>query len=596
MNTRRAGSPVSLFPFLAVLVCAMGALIFLLLVVTRQIRAEVRAEAIQDTGRETVAETRLPPPQASESAAPFSMIDDVSPVVVDWSRMLDELTARHGDDVRALAEARRAVSEAELRAAEIETELRRIRETGEDHATQRGALVSGLKRLRDRAETLRVELARQKREIRERKAKAASVESRYAFLPFDSVNGTRRQPIFIECHPDRIEFASEKIGLTAKDLDGYTRQANPLLAGVRALVDYWSTRKSDRTGDRNTGVEEPYVLMIVRPGGIHAYYIARKLLRQLETPIGYELVPEKMPLAWPAHDSAAAAACREAVDQAVAHRQGSGSALAGLGRGGGFGQHRRARPPRRGPVGPPGSIGRSSGGAVRSGLTDKAKSGEAVGSRKPPTEVERSEDGGRRNGAERIDPKTRRRGDETAPADGAARSQATGEKRTGSGSVRNRSEDATFESLSAGGTPADAGSSRGSGRGAEGSPRQWGIASLGATIGYERRVDVRVEQNRVTVVGQPRIDVVINNGDELSVDDLRRRVIRAVQRTARTWGQPPERFYWVPAIRFEVSPGGALHYERLNSLFRSWRLATSVDYVLPTAPAPASRLIEEPSP
>jgi len=595
MNTRRAASPVSLFPFLAVLVCAMGALIFLLLVVTRQIRAEVRAEATQDVRPETVAETLLSPTQASESPVPFSMIDDVPPVVVDWGRMLDELTARHRDDVRALAETRRAVRQAELREAEIETELRRIQETGEDHATQRGALASRLKRLRDRAETLRRDLERQQREIRERKAKAASVESRYAFLPFDSVDGTRRRPIFIECHPDRIEFASEKIGLTAKDLDGYTRQANPLLAGVRALVGFWSTRKSERTGDQNTGVEEPYVLMVVRPGGIHAYYIARKLLRQLETPIGYELVPEKMPLAWPAYDAAAAAACREAVDQAVAHRQGAGSDLAGQERGGGFGRHRRALLPRRGSVGPRGSTGRSSAAAVRSGLTDEEKSVEAVGRRNPPTGVERSEGGGRRNGAERIDPKTRGE-DGAALVDGGGRSQATGEKRTGSGSVRNRSEVSTFESLSVGGTSSDAGSSRGSGRGTDGSPRQWGIASLGATIGYERRVDVRVEQNRVTVVGQPRIDVVTNNRDELSVDDLRRRVIRGVQRTARSWGQPPERFYWVPAIRFEVSPGGALHYERLNSLFRSWRLATSVDYVLPTVPEPASRLIEEPAP
>ena len=64
MTTRRVGNPVSLFPFLAVLVCAMGALIFLLLVVTRQIRAEVRAEAIRDARQDTVADTPPAPSQA----------------------------------------------------------------------------------------------------------------------------------------------------------------------------------------------------------------------------------------------------------------------------------------------------------------------------------------------------------------------------------------------------------------------------------------------------------------------------------------------------------------------------------------------------
>tara|TARA_Y100000588_G_scaffold237994_2_gene251710 strand:+ start:150 stop:509 length:360 start_codon:yes stop_codon:yes gene_type:complete len=119
---------------------------------------------------------------------------------------------------------------------------------------------------------------------------------------------------------------------------------------------------------------------------------------------------------------------------------------------------------------------------------------------------------------------------------------------------------------------------------------------LGATIGYERTVDVKVEQDGVTVVGQPRIDVTTKGGNLLPVNELRRKVIRAVQKTARTWGPPPARFYWVPAIRFTVSPGGTLHYERLNSLFRSWRLSTSVNYVLPTASEPKVRLIEEPSP
>ena len=49
----RTSNSVSLFPFLAVLVCAMGALIFLLIVTTRRIRSEALARAAAGAGGET---------------------------------------------------------------------------------------------------------------------------------------------------------------------------------------------------------------------------------------------------------------------------------------------------------------------------------------------------------------------------------------------------------------------------------------------------------------------------------------------------------------------------------------------------------------
>ena len=45
MSRRKTGNAVSLFPFLAVLVSAMGALILLLLVVTRKLHNDAVAKA-----------------------------------------------------------------------------------------------------------------------------------------------------------------------------------------------------------------------------------------------------------------------------------------------------------------------------------------------------------------------------------------------------------------------------------------------------------------------------------------------------------------------------------------------------------------------
>ena len=49
MARRRTATAVSLFPFLAVLVCTMGALILLLLVTTRQIRQQQTQKLVQQS-------------------------------------------------------------------------------------------------------------------------------------------------------------------------------------------------------------------------------------------------------------------------------------------------------------------------------------------------------------------------------------------------------------------------------------------------------------------------------------------------------------------------------------------------------------------
>ncbi len=76
----RTSNSVSLFPFLAVLVCAMGALIFLLIVTTRRIRSEALAkaalareekEARGSAPTPTALRPELPPPMPAELLQPL---------------------------------------------------------------------------------------------------------------------------------------------------------------------------------------------------------------------------------------------------------------------------------------------------------------------------------------------------------------------------------------------------------------------------------------------------------------------------------------------------------------------------------------------
>ncbi|MFO0918380.1 MAG: hypothetical protein U0872_08705 [Planctomycetaceae bacterium] len=115
------------------------------------------------------------------------------------------------------------------------------------------------------------------------------------------------------------------------DLEGFTERYNPLLTGARTLIGYW--HEHDRTAGPTDLDGEPYVLLIVRPSGIVAYYVAMKMLSTLKQPFGYELVDDSITLQPPPLDEMAQAQCRMAIEQQLAERGG----VAGSGRGSGGG-------------------------------------------------------------------------------------------------------------------------------------------------------------------------------------------------------------------------------------------------------------------
>ena len=117
------------------------------------------------------------------------------------------------------------------------------------------------------------------------------------------------------------------------------------------------------------------------------------------------------------------------------------------------------------------------------------------------------------------------------------------------------------------------------------------MSSLHATIGFERELPIRVEPDRL-VVGDGSV-VPVGRG-ELS-DELTRQVAEAIDDEARAWGRPPEHFYWVPQVRFVVTPGGNQHCERVRSRLRAYGLSSTVEYRLEAREAPAVPPLESQS-
>lgn len=104
--------------------------------------------------------------------------------------------------------------------------------------------------------------------------------------------------------------------------------------------------------------------------------------------------------------------------------------------------------------------------------------------------------------------------------------------------------------------------------------RRWGFSSPAATIGFEREVQIEVEPHRMIVARGDTIP--LGNGE--TREQMAGQLLAALEKEARSWGHPPEGFYWVPTIRFVVSPGGNQHHERLKQPLETWGLGSRVEF------------------
>ena len=277
-----------MFPFLAVLVCTMGALIVLLVVITRQSRLAA-AEAAAEQRREQQADL-----QAAQEMAEWRVEQ-----LRDSERQTDE----------QLEQARAMLGNLEEHARQLHNELEQIREAwegmkaaGEHRRERREHLEAELARLQTQIERAREQLADAERAVADR-------EPRYAIIPYEGPNQTRRQPIYLECTGEAVILWPEGIRFPAEDFEGPLGPGNPLAAAVRAKREYLLDHQAYDPSRRG----EPYPLMIVRPDGVASYVAAREALTSWKDSFGYELVPEDWKFEYPPSDTGLKAELERAI-------------------------------------------------------------------------------------------------------------------------------------------------------------------------------------------------------------------------------------------------------------------------------------------
>lgn len=330
----------------------MGALILLLLVTTRKMQQVARARAADAT--EIVSPIILPPPpQPSGPELPPSgpTSEELASAAAQrrserdarreanaaaqrrqaerearWQRQLAEAEIARDQRRQALDEAQAELTNLQQRLQTTETGLQKLRDkksqlkTLQDHDSQRLAQAE-----REHAE-LTAAISRAQKDLADLRRAHADSASKFAFIPYDGASGTTRRPIYIECTSTGIRFQPENELLDESDLKGFTETFNPLLLASERLMQYWREKAAEEDPDH---VQRPYVLLVVRPTGTVAYYVARKMLGQLGDNFGYELVADDFPLQLPPAELEAKLVIQRAVAEALKNR---GEMLASGGR------------------------------------------------------------------------------------------------------------------------------------------------------------------------------------------------------------------------------------------------------------------------
>ena len=335
---RQTVAKLSLFPFLAVLICTMGALILLLVVIARQARLQAAETARTDAA--TAAE------EAVEKQADL----EADREMIQWR--VEQLKTSLQQTESQLADTR-------LGLGHIEDHARRLRE----QIAQLQAIFGELDQLGDHGSRLRgqlqgelseieVQLAESGRRLAETQRAAARRRGSYAVVPYQGPHETRRRPIYIECRERSIVLQPEGVVLNEEDFDGPMGPGNPLAAALRATREYLLAHGGfdpEQSG-------EPYPLLLVRPDGIMAYYAARDAMESWASEFGYELIGEDWKVEFQPPDAQLAEVVRKAIDTArVRQKQLAAAAPSHYGRRGRA--KYRATPTRGGVVRDGGSVG-----------------------------------------------------------------------------------------------------------------------------------------------------------------------------------------------------------------------------------------------
>ena len=280
-SSKRSMPTVELFPFLAVLVCAMGALILVLMILTRQAHTQHAREA----------QAKM----AQQRVAIIGTKQTVTAKVQQLKKSQETVAAQLAESRLKLGHVEDHFHQLQQQLAGLQKAWKDLDDFGKHDAQKRSAQEAEL-------EHLKAEIAKVEKEVASARAAGPLRKRSFAIVPYEGPYGTHRRPIYVECCDDAIILQPEGIILPATDFLEPLGPNNTLATALRAIREYWSQHSA--VTPAQTG--EPYPLLLVRPAGVKAYYAAREAMSGWGSEFGYELVGEDWDLKYPLADRALA--------------------------------------------------------------------------------------------------------------------------------------------------------------------------------------------------------------------------------------------------------------------------------------------------
>ncbi len=289
---RRETPEVSLFPFLAVLICTFGVLFILLVLAVKA--------ADQSAGQATQAELEELEQEADELSGQLDLelvrsegLSEVRPDLVERLQNVRHIRSHLENEISKMNE----------QAAILARQLERQDE---------GPGSVELESIQEQVAEWESKLAKAVNELGEKQQQAADRQPvMYSIVPYDGVGGEMRIPIYIECRDQKMIIRPHDVVIDLDEFALPVSENNPLDAALMAVREYYLRH------DLNSSQGSPYPLLVVRPDGAGSYSLARHAIRGWDDEFGYELISEKKRLTYGEADSQLTEEIRRAVAESI---------------------------------------------------------------------------------------------------------------------------------------------------------------------------------------------------------------------------------------------------------------------------------------
>ena len=298
---KRKKLEVSTFPFLAVLLCTMGSLILLLLVMDKKAKKAALEKAYENAWNQSKAL------QAKADADEKNTEADKKA----WIKLKSE---QHNDLLKKESALEHEITllKNELSLIEKGNQRSNINISSEDLTEKELALSSEKSKLYSLVKKLESEKTTADKNLKETKdltekivsmelilkeLKASIDKSKFAYsiVPYFGKNGLNRKPLYIECNENGILLFPDKTLIPSNDESDNLK--TELLNRTSQLREFLLQTLGPKDST-------PYLMILVRPGGITNYWKLQSVIKPMDIDFGYELVDKIWVLDIPADQSA----------------------------------------------------------------------------------------------------------------------------------------------------------------------------------------------------------------------------------------------------------------------------------------------------